>query len=34
MTTQDRAPSRWTKLPISLRAIISGFFITVAAVNV
>jgi membrane protease YdiL (CAAX protease family) len=34
MTTQDRAPSRWTKLPISLRGIISGFFITVAAVNV
>src|SRR5579859_3644975 len=34
MTAQDRAPTRWTKLPISLRAVISGLFITLAAVNV
>jgi membrane protease YdiL (CAAX protease family) len=33
-TTQDRAPSRWARLPISLRAIISGLLITLAAVNV
>jgi len=33
MTTQDRAPGRWAKLPISLRAIISGLLITLAAVN-
>ena len=34
MTTQDRAPSRWANLPISLRAVISGLLITLAAVNV
>jgi membrane protease YdiL (CAAX protease family) len=34
MTTQDRAPSRWAKLPISLRAVISGLLITLAAVDV
>src|SRR6202140_5356254 len=34
MTTQDRAPSRWATLPISLRAIISGLLITLAAVHV
>jgi len=30
----DRAPSRWAKLPISLRAIISSLFLTLAAINV
>jgi membrane protease YdiL (CAAX protease family) len=34
MTTQDRTPSRWAKLPISLRAVTSGLVITLAAVNV
>ncbi len=34
MTTQDGAPSRWEKLPISLRAVISSLLITLAAVNV
>jgi len=34
MTTQDRAPSRWAKLPILLRAIISGLLVTVVTVNV
>jgi membrane protease YdiL (CAAX protease family) len=30
----DRARSRWAKLPISLRAIISSLFLTLAAINV
>jgi membrane protease YdiL (CAAX protease family) len=34
MTTQDRAPSRWANLPISLRAVIAGLLVTLAAVNV
>jgi membrane protease YdiL (CAAX protease family) len=34
MTTPDRAPGRWANLPISLRAVISGLLITLAAVNV
>jgi membrane protease YdiL (CAAX protease family) len=34
MTTQDGAPSRWAKLPISLRAVTSGLLLTIAAVNV
>lgn len=34
MTTQHGAPSRWATLPISLRAVISGLLITLAAVNV
>ncbi len=34
MTTQDRAPGRWANLPVSLRAVISGLLITLAAVNV
>jgi membrane protease YdiL (CAAX protease family) len=34
MTTQDGATSRWANSPISLRAVISGLLITVAAVNV
>ena len=34
MTTQGRAPIRWAKLPISLRSVISGLLITLAAVNV
>jgi len=34
MTTPGRAPSLWTKLPITLRAIIAGFLITAAAGNV
>ena len=34
MRTQDRAPSRWASLPVSLRAVISGLLITLAAVNV
>ena len=33
MTTRDRAPSPWTKLPISLRAILSGILIALAAAN-
>jgi membrane protease YdiL (CAAX protease family) len=32
--TPDRAPSWWAKLPITLRAIISGFLIAMAATNV
>ncbi len=34
MTTQDRALNPWAKLPISLRAIISGLLIALAAANV
>ena len=34
MATQDRAPSLWTKLPISIRAILSGIFIALVAANV
>lgn len=34
MTTQDTAPSLWMKLPISLRAIISGLLIALVAANV
>jgi membrane protease YdiL (CAAX protease family) len=30
----SRVPSRWTKLPISLRAIVSGLFLAVIALNV
>jgi membrane protease YdiL (CAAX protease family) len=34
MATQDRAPSVWMKLPISLRAILSGILIALVAANV
>ncbi len=34
MTTQDRAPGIWAKLPVSLRAIISGLLIALIAANV
>jgi membrane protease YdiL (CAAX protease family) len=34
MTRQDRAPSLWMKLPVSLRAILSGILIALAAANV
>lgn len=34
MTAQDTAPSLWMKLPISLRAIISGLLIALVAANV
>jgi membrane protease YdiL (CAAX protease family) len=34
MTTQDRVPSGWAKLPISIRAIISGLLIALVAANV
>jgi membrane protease YdiL (CAAX protease family) len=34
MTTEDRGPSLWAKVPISLRAITSGLLLTLAAVNV
>ena len=34
MTTGETAPSLWTKLPISLRAIISGLLIALIAANV
>jgi len=34
MTTPDRAPSLWSKLPISLRAILSGLLIGLVAANV
>ena len=34
MTTPERAPSLWTNLSITLRAIIGGFLITAAAGNV
>src|SRR5271157_2744181 len=30
----DLAPSRWAKLPISLRAVISGLLLTIAAINI
>jgi hypothetical protein len=33
MATEDRATSRWARLPISLRAIISGLLIALAAAN-
>lgn len=32
--TADRAPSRWLKMPNSLRAIISGLLFTIVAINV
>ena len=32
--TPDRAPGLWAKVPISLRAIISGFLIAMPAANV
>lgn len=34
MTTKERAPSLWAKLPISLRAILSGLLIALIAANV
>jgi hypothetical protein len=34
MTTQNRAPDLWARLPVLLRAIISSLVITLAAVNV
>jgi membrane protease YdiL (CAAX protease family) len=34
MTTPGRRPSLWTKLPITLRAILAGFLIAAAAANV
>src|ERR1700751_5882093 len=34
VTTQDTAPSLWMKLPISLRAIVSGLLIALVAANV
>jgi membrane protease YdiL (CAAX protease family) len=34
MTTQDRAPSPWTRLPVALRAILAGIVIGMAAANV
>jgi membrane protease YdiL (CAAX protease family) len=34
MTTLGRRPSLWTKLPITLRAILAGFLIAAAAANV
>jgi hypothetical protein len=34
VTTQARTPSPWTKLPISLRAILFGIIIAFAAANV
>jgi membrane protease YdiL (CAAX protease family) len=34
MPTQDRAPSRWAKLPVSFMAIISGLLMALAAANV
>jgi len=34
MATRDRAPSLWIKLPISLRAILSGILIALVAANV
>ena len=34
MTTQDPAPSLWMKLPVSLRAILSGILIALTAANV
>lgn len=32
--TADPGPSRWSKLPISLRAILSGLFLTLLTINV
>ena len=34
MTMQDRSPSLWVKLPISLRAIVSGLLVALVAANV
>jgi membrane protease YdiL (CAAX protease family) len=34
MTTQDRSPGLWMKLPISLRAIVSGLLVALVAANV
>jgi membrane protease YdiL (CAAX protease family) len=34
LTTQESAPSWWTKLPVALRAIISGLLIAMVAANV
>lgn len=34
MTTSDRTPNWWDKLPVALRAIISGFLIAMVAANV
>jgi len=34
MTTQAGASTRWTKLPISLRAIVSGLLIALIPANV
>jgi membrane protease YdiL (CAAX protease family) len=34
MTTQEPVPSSWTKLPISVRAILSGILIALVAANV
>jgi membrane protease YdiL (CAAX protease family) len=34
MTTQDRAPNIWSRLPIALRAIISGLLIALVPANV
>lgn len=34
LTTLGRTPSLWTKLPITLRAIIAGFLIAAASANV
>src|SRR5438477_10049477 len=34
MTTPGRGPSLWTKLPNTVRAILSGFLIAAAAANV
>lgn len=34
MTRQDRSPSLWMKLPVSLRAIVSGLLVALVAANV
>ena len=34
MTTFDRRPNLWARLPVSLRAIISGLLIALVAANV
>jgi membrane protease YdiL (CAAX protease family) len=34
MTTQDRGPRLWAKVPLSLRAVTSGLLLTLVAVNV
>jgi hypothetical protein len=34
MTSQDRAPNIWSRLPIALRAIISGLLIALVSANV